>query len=84
MRCEGDRCAALSGEIGTATACTIYAVRPLVCRDCVPGDDACSIARAARGMAPVASVGGGVIQALAGGGAGGGGGAAAFSSPGST
>lgn len=54
MRCEGDRCAALAGKIGTATACTIYAVRPLVCRDCVPGDDACSIARAARGMAPVA------------------------------
>lgn len=54
MRCEGDRCAALAGEIGTATACTIYAVRPLVCRDCVPGDDACSIARAARGMAPIA------------------------------
>ena len=53
MRCEGDRCAALSGEIGSATACTIYDVRPLVCRDCVPGDDACSIARAARGMAPV-------------------------------
>jgi uncharacterized protein len=55
MRCEGDRCAALIGEIGTATACIIYAVRPLVCRDCVPGDDACSIARAARGMAPVVS-----------------------------
>jgi Fe-S-cluster containining protein len=54
MRCEGDRCAALSGEIGTASACTIYAVRPLVCRDCVPGDDACSIARSARGMPPVA------------------------------
>jgi Fe-S-cluster containining protein len=55
MRCEGERCAALSGEIGAATACTIYDVRPLVCRDCLPGDDACSIARAARGMAPVAS-----------------------------
>ena len=53
MNCDGDRCAALSGEIGSATACTIYDVRPLVCRDCVPGDDACSIARAARGMAPV-------------------------------
>ena len=53
MRCDGDRCAALSGEIGTATACTIYAARPLVCRDCVPGDDACSIARTARGMAPI-------------------------------
>ncbi|MEO8652419.1 MAG: YkgJ family cysteine cluster protein [Hyphomicrobiaceae bacterium] len=56
MRCEGNRCAALGGEIGVATACTIYDVRPLVCRDCVPGDDACTIARAARGMAPVVSV----------------------------
>lgn len=55
MRCDGDRCAALSGAIGTATACTIYDVRPLVCRDCRPGDDACSIARAAHGMAPIES-----------------------------
>lgn len=50
MRCEGERCAALSGEIGVATTCTIYAVRPIVCRDCLPGDDACTIARAARGL----------------------------------
>ncbi len=53
MRCDGERCSALSGEIGATTACTIYDVRPLVCRDCLPGDDACSIARIARGMAPV-------------------------------
>jgi Fe-S-cluster containining protein len=55
MRCDGDRCAALSGAIGTATECTIYDVRPLVCRDCRPGDDACSIARAARGMERISS-----------------------------
>lgn len=54
MRCVEDRCAALVGEIGVATSCTVYAVRPIVCRDCVPGDDACTIARAARGMAPIA------------------------------
>ncbi len=53
MRCEGDRCAALIGVIGTSTACAVYAVRPIVCRDCLPGDDACTIARAARGMAPI-------------------------------
>lgn len=50
MRCEGNRCAALAGGIGVETSCTIYAVRPIVCRDCVPGDDACIMARAARGL----------------------------------
>ena len=50
MRCEGDRCTALAGAIGSGVTCTIYAVRPLVCRDCVPGDDACTMARAARGL----------------------------------
>jgi Fe-S-cluster containining protein len=53
MRCEGERCAALAGTIGRATACTIYAVRPIVCRDCLPGDEACTMARVARGMAPI-------------------------------
>ncbi len=46
MRCAGDRCVALSGEVGVATACTIYALRPEVCRSCQPGDEACNIARA--------------------------------------
>lgn len=50
MRCDGDRCAALSGEVGRATACTIYAVRPIVCRDCLPGDDACVMARERWGL----------------------------------
>lgn len=45
MRAEGDRCAALAGEVGKFTACTIYAARPIVCRDCMPGDDACLEAR---------------------------------------
>jgi Fe-S-cluster containining protein len=45
MRCDGNRCAALSGEIGVAAACTVYAVRPQVCRDCQPGDDSCTLAR---------------------------------------
>jgi len=53
MRCNGDRCAALRGEIGAATACAIYAVRPEVCRACVPGDDACTMSRVHFGLAPI-------------------------------
>lgn len=45
MRCDGDRCAALAGEVGKATRCTVYAIRPQVCRSCMPGDDACRMAR---------------------------------------
>jgi Fe-S-cluster containining protein len=45
MRCDGDRCAALTGEVGVATACRVYAVRPQVCRSCEPGDDSCALAR---------------------------------------
>lgn len=46
MCCTGDRCAALTGIVGTSVSCTAYAVRPDVCRECSPGDDACTIARA--------------------------------------
>lgn len=53
MRCNGERCAALIGEIGIATACAIYAMRPEVCRTCMPGDDACMMARARHGLPPV-------------------------------
>lgn len=50
MRCTGNRCAALTGEIGKRAACNIYAVRPQVCRACVPGDDACLMARERHGL----------------------------------
>ena len=50
MRCEGDRCAALQGEIGIATACGIYAARPEVCRICMPGDAECAMARRTFGL----------------------------------
>ena len=50
MRCDGNRCSALAGKVGEATACTIYDVRPEVCRDCQPGDDACTMARALHRM----------------------------------
>ena len=53
MRCDGDRCSALSGKIGVATACGIYAVRPEVCRACQPGDQSCTLARQRFGMEPV-------------------------------
>lgn len=51
MRCTGVRCDALVGEVGKATACSIYEVRPDVCRACVPGGDDCRMARASHGMA---------------------------------
>ena len=30
MRCAGDRCSALAGEVGVATACTIYDALSLI------------------------------------------------------
>ena len=53
MRWTGDRCAALSGEVGAHVACTVYADRPDVCRACVEGDDACNMARARHGFPPI-------------------------------
>ncbi len=50
MRCVGNRCAALEGVIKQHVACTIYAVRPHVCRACMPGDDACHMARQRHGL----------------------------------
>jgi Fe-S-cluster containining protein len=54
MRCDGERCSALSGNIGEATACGIYAVRPEVCRTCMPGDAECTMARRRHGLSPLA------------------------------
>lgn len=55
MLCIGNRCAALVGEVGVATACSIYNDRPDVCRACEPGDDACLMARAHWGMSALYS-----------------------------
>jgi hypothetical protein len=49
-RCDGDRCSALSGKVGVATSCGIYAVRPEVCRTCMPGDPECDMARRRHGL----------------------------------
>ena len=50
MRCDEDRCRALTGAVGQATACGIYARRPQVCRDCLPGDPECLMARRRHGL----------------------------------
>ena len=54
MRCDGDRCAALKGKIGEATSCSIYEVRPEVCRTCMPGDTECAMARRKFGLPALA------------------------------
>lgn len=53
MRCDGDRCSALKGRVGSTTACGIYEVRPEVCRVCLPGDDECTMARRKFGLARI-------------------------------
>lgn len=53
MRCDGDRCSALAGDVGVATACAVYAVRPEVCRICLPGDVECNMARRRSGLAAI-------------------------------
>jgi Fe-S-cluster containining protein len=57
MRCDGARCSALVGEVGKSTSCSIYDIRPDVCRACLPGGGDCLIARRGRGLsAPDAQV----------------------------
>lgn len=55
MRCIGDRCSALKGDVGRSTACGIYEVRPEVCRTCMPGDAECAMARRRFGLAALVS-----------------------------
>ena len=55
MRCDADRCAALKGDIGKTTSCSIYAVRPEVCRTCMPGDAECTMARRKFGLPALAA-----------------------------
>ncbi len=55
MRCDGNRCSALAGEVGVATSCSVYDVRPDVCRACEPGDDACTMARQQFGLSALAA-----------------------------
>ena len=50
MRCDGDRCSALTGKVGVATSCGVYEMRPEVCRTCMPGDVECGMARKRHGL----------------------------------
>jgi Fe-S-cluster containining protein len=45
MKCDGERCSALVGDVGVKTSCAVYTVRPDVCRTCQPGDVECQMAR---------------------------------------
>ncbi|MGE0700357.1 MAG: YkgJ family cysteine cluster protein [Hyphomicrobiaceae bacterium] len=53
MACDGDRCLALQGIVGEVARCAIYPLRPSVCRECMPGDHACTMAREHYGLAPL-------------------------------
>jgi len=53
MQCYGNRCAALTGEIGRRAQCSVYANRPLVCREFQAGSDDCIMVRRSFGL-PVA------------------------------
>jgi Fe-S-cluster containining protein len=55
MHCNGNRCSALEGKVGTETTCLAYAVRPDVCRACEPGSAECSMARQAYGLPMLAA-----------------------------
>lgn len=55
MRCDNDRCAALTGEVGARSACAIYEVRPDVCRACTPGEVDCGMARRRFGLPEIIS-----------------------------
>jgi Fe-S-cluster containining protein len=45
MQCYADRCAALVGTIGHQAKCSVYAMRPLVCREFEAGSADCLMVR---------------------------------------
>ena len=45
MQCYGDRCSALVGEIGSGAHCSVYEIRPLVCREFQAGSEDCIMVR---------------------------------------
>lgn len=47
MQSWGHRCAALEGELGCRVGCTVYANRPLVCREFQAGSEDCHMVRRA-------------------------------------
>jgi hypothetical protein len=50
MQCHGNRCSALTGEIGNWAQCSVYANRPLVCREFQAGSDDCIMVRRSFGL----------------------------------
>ena len=48
------RCAALTGQVGSAVGCGIYEWRPSPCREFEAGDPACQRARIRHGLPPLA------------------------------
>jgi uncharacterized protein len=56
MRFVAGRCAALDGTLCEAVTCRIYEVRPIVCRDCLPGDEACTVARAKYNLPAIVAI----------------------------
>jgi len=49
MTCSG-RCVALTGEVGRKVACSIYPIRPGICRDVAPGSVICMLSLGLRGI----------------------------------
>lgn len=49
------RCLALAGELGREARCTVYAQRPVPCRELQPGDAKCIHARHAHALPPIAA-----------------------------
>ena len=47
MLSHGSRCAALEGQLGRRVSCSVYANRPLVCREFQAGSDDCLMVRKA-------------------------------------
>jgi len=50
MLSHGNRCAALEGELGRRVNCSVYAKRPLVCREFQAGSADCLMVREALGL----------------------------------
>jgi Fe-S-cluster containining protein len=55
MQSYGNRCSALEGKIGCRVGCSVYAVRPLVCREFQAGSDDCLMVRCELKLDPLAA-----------------------------
>jgi uncharacterized protein len=50
MLSHANRCAALVGKVGVGTRCSVYANRPLVCREFQSGSEDCIMVRRSFGL----------------------------------